>query len=160
MYDIFLIKGCRHPPKLAEVENRFPEMVNLEIVSRIATERPEFLGLDRDNIELLHQLIVALRKAGAQGFIVHSKYRTTQPVLSAEKAFVIAEHYLKEAQSRDPDLTFGPLQLIGEDITCFHFSSPVREWRQQGYVPGALPVWVDKIDGHIWQDEDFEIRLK
>jgi len=160
MYDVFLTKGCRHQPSLEGVEQQFPELIDLNVAKRATGAHPGFLGFDLDNKHIIHQLMGTLRMAGAQGEIVFSKYRNAQSTLKIDEAMVIAEENLRKEQNEHLDLTYGKIRLIEEGIMWFQFASPVKEWRQQGYIPGAYSIFVDKLDGHIWQDEEFDLLLR
>jgi hypothetical protein len=51
---------------------------------------------------------------------------------------------------------FGDIKLKNENERFWTFSTSSDELFEQGFVPGALYVCVDKEDGHVLTDEEIE----
>jgi hypothetical protein len=51
---------------------------------------------------------------------------------------------------------FNPASLQYETDVYWTFAAASQELRQQGIVPGAIHVCVDKRDGHIWSSEELD----
>jgi hypothetical protein len=157
MYDIYLSKGCRVLPDLSGFVQQIPAFADKQLVARLLEEEPGFLGLELP-LETARPLIKLLKysETRALGRIVPSKYRQQPATLTRETAYPLAEQTLKQEQLNYPTTSFGPIVFDSEDLMWFEFCTVSEEWIAQGMIPGALIVCVDKLDGHIWQDEEFE----
>jgi hypothetical protein len=51
---------------------------------------------------------------------------------------------------------FNAVKYRREDDRYWVFSAASERLIEEGYVPGAVFACVDKADGHIWSDEEFE----
>lgn len=49
---------------------------------------------------------------------------------------------------------FEPVALSSESDKAWKFVSTSEGAIEAGYAPGALYVTVDKLDGHIWSDQE------
>jgi hypothetical protein len=77
--------------------------------------------------------------------------------ISLQKAEEIAAHGLQEKAARAQRLRhyqFAAPRLHAEDDRCFVFAAPSEEMEDAGYAPAALFVYVDKSDGHLWDNEE------
>jgi hypothetical protein len=52
--------------------------------------------------------------------------------------------------------SFGEAGFLRENEMVWTFAAGSEELIEQGYVPGAVIVSVDKKDGHIWTREEME----
>ena len=74
-----------------------------------------------------------------------------------EQAEAIAKRVIAKLHAtRIPDHTLGPVHLVREEPVAWTFGAASEEWVKEGRIPGMLFASVDKLDGHIWQPEDFE----
>jgi hypothetical protein len=106
------------------------------------------------------QLRAKLLSKKVRATVLPEKYLC--PEIALTDAWRIAEaHLLARAAREYPNLHF---EKIGEfrrhDIRVFRFALPCREWQEQERVPGALICTVDKVDGHVWGDAEFEDFLR
>jgi hypothetical protein len=97
--------------------------------------------------------------------LLTKKVRTTAlpqkylfPKIELVDAWRIAEAHLSERAAREyPNLHFEQMREFRDhDIRVFRFSLPCLEWREEERVPGVLIGTVDKVDGHVWGDAEFE----
>ena len=51
---------------------------------------------------------------------------------------------------------FSPAELLREDERTWTFVSGSQRLQDEGVVPGAIFVRVDKSDGHIWTNDEIE----
>lgn len=51
---------------------------------------------------------------------------------------------------------FGDVGFLRENEMMWTFAAGSEQLIEQGYVPGAVIVSVDKNDGHIWSREEME----
>ncbi len=51
---------------------------------------------------------------------------------------------------------FSPVQLFRDEGVSWIFLSGSQQLMNEGWIPGALFVTVDKRDGHIWTDDETE----
>ena len=157
MYDIYLSTGCRSLPDLNNFAKQIPAVLEDKFLVRLMMAAPGFLGFDLP-IETAKSLMRWLRdsKARALGCIVPTKYRTQHPRFTVEMAFPIAEQALKQEQLKHPGVEFdSEVHFSSEDLMGFIFGVGAEAWRQKGMTPAGLMVAVDKLDGHVWQDEEF-----
>jgi hypothetical protein len=156
LYDIYLTMGCRALPTVSDLIDAAPSisdpLVQQKMLQR--SPRPGFLGLDlpRDLAATLMQRLTSQR---AVGYPVPSAYR--QPQITQEQALPIATRAIEHRHmTHIPEHTLGPVLLREEKPVCWTFSAASQEWTKAGRIPGALFANVDKLDGHLWGDEDFQ----
>lgn len=77
-------------------------------------------------------------------------------MLSKEKAFEIAEEKIKELQGKSNYKDFTPVAFHEETEVFWTFVSGSEAMFNDGGVPGAFFVSVDKTDGHIWTRQEKE----
>ncbi len=152
-FDIYLYVGCANPPAPGE-EIPLPLREPSVFVRVMRWESRGFLGLD-----LLRPEVATIRKwfkeHHASVLLVPVAYR--QPRVTVEEAYPIAEQFRRQKQSRRyPTLTWGPIVRAAHagEACAWAFFSGSDELQRQGYVPGGLFACVDKLDGHVWTDED------
>lgn len=147
--DVYLIQGCTTRPNLPRT-CAGPDRLSLPV--RLMERRPGFLGLDL-SLTQAEALLDACRAAGARGSVVAAQYRQTQ-VVSMEAAMDIADHELNRLQrllaTKAP---FEPTRFVREEALWWVFCRPSEALIAAGYVPGALFVAVDKLDGHVWSED-------
>lgn len=79
------------------------------------------------------------------------------------QAQLLAETAIQEMIQGSPEfigLAFSPVSYYRENEAYWVFGAACSELISQGYVPGAVIVGVDKNDGHIWQEEEYEQRAE
>jgi hypothetical protein len=79
-------------------------------------------------------------------------------MLTFEQAKEIAAREIERLTSEPPlrDYEFGQMWFKREEEPFWVFAAASQELQDNGYVPGAVYVLVDKLDGHIWSDEEQE----
>jgi hypothetical protein len=154
MYDIYLSSACKSDPDLSGLEDKYSFLSKIDFQSCLSKPSPHFLGLDIPKDDAI-ALWKRLETAGARGLYVQAKYR--EPNVPLEVALEIAKKNAKEQQSIHwPGTKFEPTKFLYEDAMWWKFSANSNEWLNQGRVPSALYVLVDKLDGHIWLPEEQE----
>lgn len=83
-------------------------------------------------------------------------------MISLEKArdIAFAETARIAAQRKFAGLEILPSRLFRENRVHWVFGAPIPKLQEEGWAPGAIMVTVDKHDGHIWTDEDFDSYAK
>jgi hypothetical protein len=79
-------------------------------------------------------------------------------MLNKNKAFDIAEKAIKSLQESSHYDDFSSVELFEETEAFWTFISGSQAMFDDGIIPGAFFVSVDKTDGHIWtrrETEDF-----
>lgn len=77
-------------------------------------------------------------------------------MLDKKKAFEIAEQRIKELQQRSNYDDFTPVVFQEETDAFWTYVSGSDAMFNDGIVPGAFFVSVDKADGHIWTRQEKE----
>lgn len=79
-------------------------------------------------------------------------------MLIFEQAKEIAAREIKRLTSDLPlsGYEFGEVWFKREEEPFWVFAAASQELQNEGYVPGAVYVLVDKSDGHFWSDEEQE----
>lgn len=77
-------------------------------------------------------------------------------MLDKKKAFEIAEKKIKELQQKSSYNDFSPVVFQEETEAFWTFVSGSEAMFNDGSVPGAFFVSVDKTDGHIWTRQEKE----
>lgn len=75
------------------------------------------------------------------------------------EALEIANQEIQRLIVTSPDLSqyaFGEVGLLRENELTWTFAAGSEELIEQGYVPGAIIISIDKRDGHIWNREEVE----
>lgn len=81
------------------------------------------------------------------------------PKLTFNEALGIAERAIAEKIQQSARLNkyeFHPVRLRWENDLFWVFSAGSEQLMEEGYVPGAVSVSVDKTDGHLWTIEEHE----
>lgn len=79
--------------------------------------------------------------------------------VTKNEAVEIASREIKRLIGESADLSqhrFGDVGFLRENELMWTFAAGSEELIEQGYVPGAVIVSVDKKDGHIWSREEME----
>lgn len=77
-------------------------------------------------------------------------------MLNKQQALQIAEKAIKEMQKSSDYKDFSPVCLKTETDAFFTFVSGSDAMFNDGIVPGAFFVTVDKRDGHLWTKQETE----
>ena len=156
LYDIYLTMGGRALPPMSDLIDVAPSLSASLFQQKMLqrSPRPGFLGLDLP-YNLAVTLMQRLITQKAVGYPVPAAYR--QPQITKEQALPIAVKAIEHSHStRIPNHTLGPVLLREEKPVCWTFSAASQEWIDAGRIPGALFASVDKLDGHLWQEKDFQ----
>ena len=159
MYDLYLNAGSRALPELNDLIQVAPALADSGLQKRMLQRSPgsHFLGLDL-SIDVATTLMKRLKSHKASGYIVPSAYR--HPKITVEQALSIATPVISELYTKYiSDHTLGPVHFVQDEPICWTFGAVSEEWVKEDRIPGALFASVDKLDGHIWQVEEFD-RLR
>jgi hypothetical protein len=81
-------------------------------------------------------------------------------IVSIEEALKIADTEARRLIEKSPRLSsytdFSSLRLKDESSEFWTFVSGSNQWYEDGGVPAAIYISVDKRDGHIWSREELE----
>jgi hypothetical protein len=158
-YDVYLFIGCRTLPELDDLIQKVPALADPTVQKRILQRSPGpgFLSLDLTS-DVATPLLKLLKSRQANGYVVLADYR--RPRITPAQAASIARCAIAELHAtRIPDHTLGPVHLVREEPVCWTYAAASEEWVKQGCIPGMLFASIDKLDGHVWQPEEFE-RLR
>jgi hypothetical protein len=156
LYDLWLSTGTRGHPQVTDFAVAFPQLTNSDLLRRMQEHFPGFIGLDLPE-DIAHNLLARLQADRARGMVVASAYR--EPIITREAAYLIAEQVIRQQhEQRYPHYTLSPIRYAESHAHAmwWTFTAPVDELVAQGMIPGALFASIDKLDGHVWQPEDFE----
>jgi hypothetical protein len=146
MFDIYLRQGCKLLPKGINISDE-------GLKKKLLMDQPGFLGL---NIPLAEAKLLSLTLKAGQ--VIPVRYRDNSVTIDVETAFSIAEKFLlKERKSEKyAGLHFTEIKNISpmSSIMYYTFANGVQEWLDAGLHPGARFASVDKLDGHLWTDEE------
>ncbi len=82
-------------------------------------------------------------------------------MLNKNKAFEIAKKAISQRQQQSEYNDFSPVKLLEETDAFWTFVSGSQAMIDDGIIPGAFFVHIDKTDGHIWtrrEEENFYQR--
>jgi len=82
-------------------------------------------------------------------------------MLSKSESFKVAKKAISQMQSESEYSDFSPIELFNENDSFWTFISGSQAMINDGIIPGAFFVSVDKADGHVWtrrEKEDFYQR--
>ena len=77
-------------------------------------------------------------------------------MLNRNEGFEIAEKVINQKQKASGYNDFSPIELHQETNSFWTFVSGSQTMIDDGYIPGAFFVSVDKADGHIWTRREKE----
>lgn len=77
-------------------------------------------------------------------------------MLTKDEALAIAEKVISQKQKESGYHDFSTIELISENDSFRTFVSGSQAMINDGYIPGAFFISVDKTDGHIWTREEKE----
>ena len=78
-------------------------------------------------------------------------------MLNKNEGYEIAEKAISRRQKESGCDDFSPVELHQETDLFWTFVSGSQTMIEDGYIPGAFFVSVDKTDGHIWTRDEKEI---
>jgi hypothetical protein len=155
MYDLYLFVGSRTLPELDDLVQQVPVLADPDLQKRMVQRSPgpHFLRLNLP-VEVAATLMQRLESRKASGYMLPSAYR--HPTVSIEQAFPTAARVIAELHAtKIPDHTLGPVRLVREQPVCWTFGAASEEWIKEDRIPGLLFASIDKLDGHVWQEEEF-----
>lgn len=159
VYDLYLGRGCDSSPALADLEAQIPMVGYAAFQQWITTRQSAHLGFLQLDLpqSLGTMLLQRLQGAGARGKIINAAYR--RPHISREHAWPLAEREIARLQAQYyPSYTFGPVIFYYGHPMTWTFTASSQQLIDEGFIPGALFADVDKLDGHIWQEEEIEAQ--
>jgi hypothetical protein len=147
--DIYLIAGCKQSPKGGALSSGASQSA---LLTRLFEERPGFLGMSL-NAKDAAAALAQLKESGARGMVVAADYR--HGGLKMEDALPLAEaHLARQITQHFPHVPFEAIRFVREEALWWTFCRPSEALIEQGYVPGALYAAIDKLDGHVWDDNE------
>lgn len=125
-------------------------------VSRRVVEGIGFTGLELSSYEQGEKLLRIIAKYDGSCYIVDSKYRVAK--VSSEEAIEIAQAEIGRIREKysgerfdEPVIVEDPARFFPQHWTAVSKSPSLM---QKGYLPGAVIVHVDKLDGHIVGEDE------
>jgi hypothetical protein len=157
MYDIYIYQAGKTLPEMNDLIDSFPELANQKTQLHTLHDSRKFLGLNLpfDIAKNLTRRLHTEAKASCQ--IIPTRYRDNEPKFTIETAYPIAEKALRELQTtKYPEIHFYPIIYTPghSGIMYITFASGGKEWQDEGLIPGAIFASVDRLDGHLWTDEE------
>lgn len=158
MYDLHLSKGCEAPPNIIDLLGISSDLMTFQLYLRLLENNTGFLGLGFQ-LDTAKKMLRYLKysKTRCNGLIVPIRYRDNPLKYNVETAFPLASRVLEELKStRYSNLHFRPMAYRHPHSTVMYitFSAATDEWREAAIIPGAIFISVDRLDGHIWSDEE------
>jgi hypothetical protein len=157
VYDLFLYEGCRSRPDLSELADTLPILRTEAFLERVTSPFPGFLELSLEK-EVVLQLARALKSSGKLGLYLLEGYRT--PTISEAFALEVGERERAKLIAESPELTFYPPRVNPRKLIWWEVTIGCKEWSDAGVLPGAIILWVDKLDGHVWDDQEMDEFLR
>lgn len=77
--------------------------------------------------------------------------------MTLEQAFLIAQNDIQKVIDNDEELRgyrFNPVRLYNDYSHCWVFAAGSEDMAKDGYAPAAVFAYVDKRDGHIWEEPE------
>ncbi len=103
--------------------------------------------------ELAEHLFARFKAVGAEGYCFPAVYH--HPRLTIEQAHTIAQQAIeKKRLEYDPNDTVGPVFEYVDGSYCWTFGAISERMTKEERFPNVLLASVDKLDGHIWEDEE------
>ena len=157
LFDVYHYCGCPVIPDSSDLSEAIPPWADPQWCARLLTQEPGFLGLDLSH-ESARALLERLKHTDwiTVGMIVLARYHDEQSWISIQAAGSFPEKALAEGIRRYPHVKFEPTQFRYAAVLWYTFLASSEELQRRGVVPGALFANVDKLDGHIWRDEEAE----
>lgn len=152
MFDVYLSAGCRTLPDLHEFVQQAPLLEDPRFHEKVLSRHPGFLGVDLAEQEA-RRLLALLKSAKARGQVVPSAYRSPKVLIS--DALPVAERAIaKLHETHFTEYRFEPVHFWSEGPRWWIFLAGSEQLQKEGVSPGALFAYVDKLDGHIWQEDE------
>ncbi|GAB4199259.1 MAG: hypothetical protein OHK0022_19380 [Roseiflexaceae bacterium] len=154
MYDIYLFSGCDVAPDMDVLQDLLQGVDLADVVDRVTLRYPGFLGLSLEK-EIAIQLLKAVMVCFAEGIYLPKEYEV--PVITEEYAANVGNVELQRVKYEYPNLHFLPPSVISRHVLWYDVIITCSEWQEDDdLIPGAIILYVDKIDGHIWRKEDLD----
>lgn len=77
--------------------------------------------------------------------------------MTLEQAILIAQAEIQNGRDNDEELCryqFNPVRLYKDYPRCWVFAAGSEDMADDGYAPAAVFAYVDKRDGHIWEEPE------
>ncbi len=153
-YDVYLIRGANKLPDLTDLMSEAPCLQEPALQQRLLQHATNVLNVELPKKGAIH-LLQLLQEEDAKGSLLPTAYR--RPKISVEQALPLAEQAITKLQeTRQPGDTLGPVHFLREYPTCWTFGVVSEQLIKNGVIPGMFHASVDKLDGHIWQPEEFD----
>lgn len=161
MYDIYLTWECSTLPSLTDLAETIPHIGDPFWQQRLLTFTSEtrgFLGLDLPETQA-HTLLQRIQDAQGDAMIVDAAYR--RPLVSQRDATGLALDAIFDLRDAHfPSYHFHPLAFHSEKAMTWTFFAASDQLMAAGHIPGGLFADIDKLDGHIWQAEEFAAKIR
>lgn len=160
MYDIYLTCECSTLPYLTDLARTIPHIGDPFWQQRLQTFTSEtrgFLGLDLQKSQA-RKLLQRIQEAHGEAIIADTAYR--QPAISQAEALGLAlDAVFDRRDAYFSTYHFHPIAFHSEKAMTWTFFSASDQLMAEGHIPGGIFVDIDKIDGHIWQPEEFTEQI-
>jgi hypothetical protein len=108
-----------------------------------------YLGLP---LEATRRYLTAVREAGGSGVIVPACYRIPNIDPQAGQRLAQAEF----ERRRKPGRTYGDISRARDDFLWWEYRVADLEAQAAGMVPGAIVICIDKLDGHVRTQQEYD----
>jgi hypothetical protein len=154
MYDVYLKATLLKAPEVSDLVQAIPLLMDPSVQRRMWSQSgvPEGLRLElpKDLARVLLERFVA---ADCEGYYFPVAYH--HPRLSSEDVLSIAVDAIeKEHVAYDPTDTIGPAFFYGNYPCYWEYGAISARMTRERCIPNGHFILVDKLDGHLWQDED------
>ena len=153
LYDVYLSQKPYYEPNWERVLAIVPPTQQADLRRHVTGRfEPRYLGLDLAQ-QAAEEVLELLRAAKAHGESVPVVYREAK--VSPQDALPRAEAEIQRRQVKYfPGYAFEPVLLVRDDPRWWTFAAGSPQLQNEGLIPGAVFAHVDKLDGHLWQDDE------
>jgi hypothetical protein len=111
-----------------------------------------FIGVELP-LRAAQEIAGLLRNAGGASLVLPCRYR--QPTISMDAARTIADRRLEDLKLEQGNV-FGPLEDGQEQWMWWRFYADHLPSIEEGREPGCIYIDIDKLDGHVKNEDDSE----
>jgi hypothetical protein len=182
-YDLYLYEGCLRLPQPEDLQQDLEsenealvlfattlfdsecreQLIMPEIApGRFRRKHPGFLGLNLSEATAT-AVCEQFLTLSTRGRIIPARYR--DPQVTIEQALQVAQKHLGPSYTdREGEIySYGPIKYstqMEETPMTWQVIAPLPGLQARGSIPGALFVSVDRIDGHIWSQQESQAFRK
>lgn len=148
--DICIRNSYDRLPELSDLFPLAPVLANPSFQDFLFDQpcAPGDLGLALPE-ELAEHLLERFTATGLEGYCFPADYHW--PRLTFEHAISIATQDIERQHlAHFPTEVLGPYFLYNDGSFCWTMGAAVPSLVDQGYIPGCIFAYVDKLDGYLW----------